>query len=274
MKAPKLSSIPEDRPFPCLFFRTVPYAEGGTKRTRFCVVNTQDGLTEMVEAIVSQDKVALYVAVEASLLVLHVHPQLDCSYVVDLQSLGTTAFESCEASRAREGIKALEAGKTLSPAQVAAAKAEVEETSGEPRIRSCGKWQQGSPLPSLKAVLEGKSPSVPKVLFDCSQALTLAQKRQWVVNSSTKRQEEAGGEAAPGIMDFLAQDGALFGGAAAWDMKSRARPLPIEIALYCVEQVRHLPGLREKYSGRLDGTGWEAARLRTQRRLEEVWIYD
>ena len=75
-------------------------------------------------------------------------------------------------------------------------------------------------------------------------------------------------------MDFLAQDGALFGGAAAWDMKSRARPLPIEIALYCVEQVRHLPGLREKYSGRLDGAGWEAARLRTQRRLEEVWIYD
>ena len=148
----------------------MPYAEGGTKRTRFCVVNTQDGLTEMVEAIVSQDKVALYVAVEASLLVLHVHPQLDCSYVVDLQSLGTTAFESCEASRAREGIKALDAGKTLSPAQVAAAKAEVEETSGEPRIRSCGKWQQGSPLPSLKAVLEGKSPSVPKVLFDCSQA--------------------------------------------------------------------------------------------------------
>lgn len=157
-------------------FRTAPSDQntgsGGTRNTKFCVVNTQDGLAEMVETIVSQDKVTLYVAMEASLLVLHVHPVPDCSYIVDLQSLGPAALESCEGSRAREAIKALEAPEDCeasSTTQAVSAEAEPEETEGECPLGFDGKWQQGSPLPSLKAILESKSPCVPKVLFDCRQ---------------------------------------------------------------------------------------------------------
>lgn len=61
----------------------------------------------------------------------------------------------------------------------------------------------------------------------------------------------------------------VFGGAATWDDKARARPLPFEVALYCVEQVRYLPGLREKCRGQLDEAGLAAARLRTEERLGE-----
>lgn len=57
---------------------------------------------------------------------------------------------------------------------------------------------------------------------------------------------------------------------AAWYTKTRARPLPFEVGLYCVEQVRYLPGLREKYLGRLHEAGLEAARLKTERRLREA----
>lgn len=46
-----------------------------------------------------------------------------------------------------------------------------------------------------------------------------------------------------------------YGGAVEWGTKTRERPLPFEVALYCVEQVRYLPGLREKYLGRLDEVG-------------------
>lgn len=56
----------------------------------------------------------------------------------------------------------------------------------------------------------------------------------------------------------------------AWDTKTRTRPLPFEVALYCVEQVRYLPGLRERYLDRLDEAELEAARLRTERRLREA----
>lgn len=56
----------------------------------------------------------------------------------------------------------------------------------------------------------------------------------------------------------------------AWETKASERPLPFEVALYCVEQVRYLPGLREKYLGRLDQAGLEAARLRTEGRMEEA----
>lgn len=60
-----------------------------------------------------------------------------------------------------------------------------------------------------------------------------------------------------------------YGGAVEWGTKTRERPLPFEVALYCVEQVRYLPGLREKYLGRLDEVGLQAVRLRTEQRLME-----
>lgn len=64
--------------------------------------------------------------------------------------------------------------------------------------------------------------------------------------------------------------GAVFGGAAAWETKTAARPLPFEVALYCVEKVRYLPALREKYRGWLDEAGLAAARTRTEESLGEA----
>lgn len=80
-------------------------------------------------------------------------------------------------------------------------------------------------------------------------------------------QEEDSDSEFEGATDFLTQDG---GGSAARDVKTRARLLPVDVALYCVEQVRHLPGLRERYLGRLDEDGLKAARVRTEKRLGEV----
>lgn len=114
------------------------------RSTKFCVVNTQNGLAEMIQGIVPHDQTTLYVAMEASLLVLHIHPEPNCSYVVDLESLGATAFEPCEA-RACEGA---------SPSEKAASKAGREQTD-----------HQGGPVPSLRVILEDDS--IRKVLFDC-----------------------------------------------------------------------------------------------------------
>lgn len=48
------------------------------------------------------------------------------------------------------------------------------------------------------------------------------------------------------------------------------RPLPMEVALYYVNQVRYLPGLRQRYWARLDEARREAVRLRTGRRVREA----
>jgi hypothetical protein len=102
----------------------------------------------MVQSIVSQHQATLYVAIEGSLLVLHVHPEPDCSYIVDLQSLGSAAFE---------------AGST---AHKAAAEAKSEQSDGRYGFSSDGQWHQDRQLPNLRAVLESKSASMPKVFFD------------------------------------------------------------------------------------------------------------
>lgn len=138
--------ITEDRSYPSLIFRTASRNHtthiGGVRSSKFCVVNTQDGLAEMIRAIVSQREVELYVGVEASLLVLHVHQEPGCSYVVDLESLGPSAFQPCE---------------VLDAAQKAPAKA------GRPQAEP-----HSTSLPSLRAILE--SNSIPKILFDCRPA--------------------------------------------------------------------------------------------------------
>lgn len=135
-----------------LVFRTNPFVEisgaGGTRGTKFCVVNSQDGLAEMVQTMVWNQGTPLYLAMEASLLVLHVHTEPGYSYILDLEALGASAFEPCEASNVA--------------AQEAAAEAGLEQT--EP---------QSTGLPSLKAILESKSPSMPKILFDGGQACAL-----------------------------------------------------------------------------------------------------
>lgn len=122
-----------------LVFRTASLDHTtGTKNTKFCVVNTRDGLAEMIQTIASQDHTMLYVAVEASLLVLHAHPEPGCVYIVDLEPLGAIAFEPCEAPNV---------------AQEAAVVAGPEQPEHQL---------------SLRAILEGNS--IPKVLFDCRQA--------------------------------------------------------------------------------------------------------
>lgn len=40
--------------------------------------------------------------------------------------------------------------------------------------------------------------------------------------------------------------------------------------LHCVDQVQYLPGLHERYWGRLDEARREAVRLRTERRVREA----
>lgn len=109
------------------------------KSTKFCIVNTWDGLAEMIQTITSQEQATLSMAVEASLLALHIHPEPGCSYIVDLDALGASAFEAREA---------------FSAAQKAAYKAGRQQTE-----------QRGGLLPSLRAILEDGS--IPKVLFDC-----------------------------------------------------------------------------------------------------------
>lgn len=138
----------EDRPSHSLVFRTASRDHtthiGGMRSTKFCVVNTQNGLAELVQAIVSPEQTTLSMAVEASLLVLHIHPEPNYSYVVDLDSLGATAFEPCEARDC----------EAVSAPREAASEAGREQTE----------YHDG-PAPSLRAILEGSS--IPKVHFDC-----------------------------------------------------------------------------------------------------------
>lgn len=141
--------IRDDKPFHSLIFRTASRDHtthiGTMRSTKFCVVNTQDGIAEMIQAIVSHDQSALYMAVEASLLVLHIHPEPDCSFVVDLDSLGATAFEPCEA----RACQAVSAAQNATP-----------EAGGREQTED-----QGGPMPSLRAILEDNS--ILKIHFDC-----------------------------------------------------------------------------------------------------------
>lgn len=154
--------ITEDMPHPSLIFRTASLNHtshiGGMRSTKFCVVNTQDGLAETIQAIVSQREVQLYVCVEASLLVLHVHPKPGCSYIIDLESLGASAFQPSQA---------------LNAARKAAAEA------GRPRIQP-----QPASLPSLKTILE--SNSIPKILFDCRLVCAFLAERFGIIMGSVE----------------------------------------------------------------------------------------
>jgi hypothetical protein len=100
----------------------------------------------MMQTIVSQHEAVLYLAVEGSLLTLHVHPEPDCSFIVDLQSLGAAAFD---------------AGSGASEAK---AEAGQGKTDGRGGFSSDEQRNQDEPPPSLREILE--SPYRKKVLFD------------------------------------------------------------------------------------------------------------
>lgn len=126
---------------------------GCTKPTRFCVVDTQDGMAELIQTIVSIGDTVLFIYIHGPCLIIHLH-FTNRVHIVDLQVLGPTAFESRQ---------------SFSPAQAAATVATGPDISRDPR------WSDIGRLPSLKAVLE--SPSIPKILFDCRPTTTTLHQR-------------------------------------------------------------------------------------------------
>ncbi|KUI61001.1 hypothetical protein VP1G_08183 [Cytospora mali] len=142
-KTMPLSSITEDRPYPCLFFRSVPsertWAMGRTSSTRFCVVDTQDGVAELIQTIISINDAVLYLHFQGPFLTIHLQ-STNRVHIIDLQVLDPAAFE---------------VRQNFSPAQAAA-------TSGVKG--SDTRWNETGRLPSLKAILE--SPYIPKIVFD------------------------------------------------------------------------------------------------------------
>ncbi|KAJ4420708.1 hypothetical protein N0V82_004147 [Gnomoniopsis sp. IMI 355080] len=141
--------VSENRPYPALIFRAVPGEQtpGVSKsKTRWCMVDTHDGLGELVQSIVSTDDALLCLDFQeqGSLLVIHLHPN-DKIYIVDLQTLGAEVLEL------RHGFN---------PAQLHSSTTCLE-IAPDPRGQSLLDIGQ---LPSLRGLLE--SPSIHKVVFD------------------------------------------------------------------------------------------------------------
>lgn len=125
---------------------------GRTRSTRFCVVDTQDGVAELIQTILSVDDAVLLLFLRGPLLAVHLQPSSRV-YIVDLELLGPAALEARQRS---------------SPAQAAAA-AEAVGKPPDPR------WDDVCRLPSLRAIFE--SPTIPKVLFDCRGAISTLRQR-------------------------------------------------------------------------------------------------
>lgn len=116
---------------------------GRTNSTRFCVVDTQDGLAELIQTIVSIDDAVIFLRLRGPFLVVHMQ-STNHVHIVDLLVLGETVFGTRQ---------------NFSPAQAAATVVKGHDDGRDPR------WSDIGLLPSLKAILE--SPSIPKILFDC-----------------------------------------------------------------------------------------------------------
>lgn len=139
----------DDRPYPSLVFRTASSERGPfapRSRLRFCLVDTQDGVGELVQAVVSTDDAVLYLDVVAAavadaplLLVINLHPT-DRVYIVDLGA----------GAGAGGGALLLDAMHDLSTAQL----------GGGGGAGDLGPLA----LPSLRGLLE--SPAAAKVVFD------------------------------------------------------------------------------------------------------------
>ncbi|ROW11944.1 hypothetical protein VPNG_05216 [Cytospora leucostoma] len=277
-----MSSTLEDRPYPCLFFRSVPsettWSMGRTRSTKFCVVDTQDGVAELIQTIVSVDDAVIFLFLHGSLLAVHPQPSTRV-YIIDLDLLGPSA---------------LEARQNFSPDQAAAA-----ATADGVDYPQYPRWNDVCRLPSLRAIFE--SPTIPKVLFDCRGAMSTLhrryrielrgvediqlmesagrrplqaqhlhfhrnRKRQWIMNNATMEEKQIK-DGSVGLKEFLMEEGT---GNFGWEKQVTDRPLPVEVALYYVNQVRYLPGLRARYLARLDEARRDAVRLRTGRRVREA----
>lgn len=99
----------------------------------------------------------------------------------------------------------------------------------------------------------------------------MVEKRKWIMNDAAveeemKKKRAEDGEVV-GLRDFLMEEAE---GKSDWDKKLTERPITKEIALYCVNRVRYLPGLRKRYWDRLDEARREAVRSRTEKRVRDA----
>ncbi|KAK7731824.1 hypothetical protein SLS53_008645 [Cytospora paraplurivora] len=207
-----LSSTSEERPYPCLFFRSVPsettWSMGRTRSTRFCVVDTQDEVAELIQTIVSVDDAVLFLFLHGSLLAVHLQSS-NRVHIVDLELIGQ---------------EALEARQKFSPAHAAAAAAEGLHHPEYPM------WNDVCRLPSLRAIFE--SPTIPKVFFDCRGAMSTLRQRYKIELRATEEKKIK--DESVGLRDFLMEEGKDGFG---WEKQVTVRPLPMEVALYYVNQV-------------------------------------
>ncbi|CAN8103665.1 unnamed protein product [Discula destructiva] len=171
----------EDRPYPGLIFRAVsgertPGAALALSKTRWCTVDTPDGLSEMIQSVVSTDDASLYLAFqpEGHLLTIHVHPT-DKVYLIDLQRLsGTEALELCQTFSTAQ----LHAMTTTPPSRPDNTHEDVDNNnnnnnnnnndSAHPE-RDHGSLLDFGRLPSLRSLLE--SAAIAKVIFDAPKTV-------------------------------------------------------------------------------------------------------
>ncbi|POS73993.1 hypothetical protein DHEL01_v207616 [Diaporthe helianthi] len=101
-------------------------------------------------------------------------------------------------------------------------------------------------------------------------SLTMREKHLWTWNSMAKGPDgNSDGDddsEFEGATDFLNVGGVASAGASLQLVKT-SKKLPVEEALYCVDQVRYLPQLRQRYLARLRELGQDAASSKTGRRM-------
>lgn len=123
-------------------------------KLRFCMVDTQDGLGELIQNIVSVDGVVLYLGTQgtkAGIIMIRLYPDDDRVYIFDLKTLGSGVFEK----RSNFCMAQLRATTT----------GWYPDSESEPNYANHQRESlEVGRLPSLRDILE--SPVITKVVFD------------------------------------------------------------------------------------------------------------
>lgn len=181
-----------NRPFPTLIFRAIrdEHTEGARSlsKMRWCIVDTPDGLAEMIQTIVSAPNsndgindhktTALYLAYHApeDLLAIHLHPT-DKIFIVDLPGLG--GKNALDLRAPFNPAQLLHATTTTSTSMTTAATATANkgsphhhtnkhDTNTDTDARKTSVLEIGA-LPSLRGLLE--SPTLTKVVFNSTDTV-------------------------------------------------------------------------------------------------------
>lgn len=152
-------------------------AASKSKKLRYCVVDTADGLAEMIQTIVSTDDATLYLDVveqqqqqQVLLLAILLHPN-NRAYVVDVGGLGGGRGLDARQEFALVQLTA-SLGGGGAPDQENQENQDQDEDEDEGAAAAAArrlarrKSLEVGTLPSLRGVLE--SPSVAKVVFDAA----------------------------------------------------------------------------------------------------------